>query len=127
MSILIDTTILIDYFRKVGKSKTKLVTLANQFDKIAISCVTEFEIFMGANYNQMLFWNALLNHITILPFDSKAVSEALNIKKELKQLRKTIDCADLFIASTAITNKLPFYTLNLKHFRDIETLNLIHD
>ena len=127
MLIMIDTTILIEYFRKVDKSKTKLIPLVDQFDEIAISSVTEFEILMGANQNQIAFWKSFLDHITILTFDSRVAMEAVNTKSHLKKLRKTIDCHDLFIASTAIANNLPFYTLNLKHFRDITALKLIQD
>lgn len=127
MPIMIDTSILIDYFRKVDKSKTKLIELVKEFDEIFISSITEFEIFTGANHRQIGFWKSFLNYITIIPFDSKAAIEAVETKKQLRKLRKTIDCASLFIGSTAIAKNLPFYTLNLKHFKDIEKLNLIQD
>ena len=39
--------------------------------------------------------------------------------------RKLIDTADLFIAATAIANKLPFATLNRKHFERIDGLAII--
>ncbi len=124
MGIMIDTSILIEYFRKVDKSKTKLFELAGEVEEFFISSVTEFEIYVGANHNQTTFWKSFLRHVTVVPFHSKAALEAVEIKKQLKRLRKTIDCADLFIGSTAIAENLPFYTLNLKHFKDIERLKL---
>jgi len=53
------------------------------------------------------------------------VQQAVIINRQLKLKRKQIDLADLFIAVTAITNNLPFATLNRKHFERIDTLNIV--
>jgi tRNA(fMet)-specific endonuclease VapC len=47
------------------------------------------------------------------------------MNKMLKRKRKQIDIADLFIAATAVTNKMSLATLNRKHFDRIDTLTLI--
>lgn len=69
---MIDTTLLIDYFRKTDKSKSRLVQLSQQFEQLIISSVTEFEIYGGATPAQLSFWQQLLSEIVVLPFDSKA-------------------------------------------------------
>ncbi len=61
----------------------------------------------------------------VLPFDKDVVKLAVIINRQIKQKRKQIELADLFIAATAITNNLPFATLNRKHFERIDTLNII--
>jgi predicted nucleic acid-binding protein len=61
-----------------------------------------------------------LQKIEVLPFDKDSVKQAVIINKQLKQKRKQIDMADLFIAATAIANNLAFATLNRKHFERIE-------
>ncbi len=65
---MIDTTLLIDYFRKTDKSKSKLVQLSERFDQLAISAVTEFEVYSGATETQLTFWNELLSEIICASF-----------------------------------------------------------
>ncbi|QHV93853.1 type II toxin-antitoxin system VapC family toxin [Spirosoma endbachense] len=99
--LMVDTSLLIDYFRKTDKSKTKLVQLSLQFEQLAISSVTEFEVYSGATAAQLVFWNELLSEILVFPFDSKA-------------------------AHTAVSNQLPLDTLNRKHVDNIPSLTLLN-
>ncbi|MGN6436822.1 MAG: type II toxin-antitoxin system VapC family toxin [Agriterribacter sp.] len=122
--LMIDTSILIDYFRKTDKSKSRLVSHFQNFDKLYISTITEFEIFNGASQIHKNFWDRMLTRLIILDFDRNAARKAAEIVGQLKVKRKTIDKPDLFIAATAIVNNLPLDTLNMKHFADIEDLNL---
>ena len=124
---MIDTTLLIDYFRKTDKSKSRLVQLSEQFDQLAISTVTEFEVYSGATEAQLAFWTELLSEILVLPFDSQAAHMAVEIQRDLKKLRKTIEKADLFIAATVVANGLTLETLNRKHFDKIKQLTLLDD
>ena len=87
--------------------------------------VTKYEIFVGANENQLKFWNEVMLNLNILELDDKCVNSAIEINKNLKQKRKQIDIADLFIGATAIANNLPFATLNLKHFERIDDIEII--
>ena len=61
----------------------------------------------------------------MFPFDTTIVEVAVAINKELKNKRKQIDIADLFIAAIAIGNELPFVTLNKKHFERIDRLQVV--
>jgi tRNA(fMet)-specific endonuclease VapC len=123
--IMIDTSVLIEYFRKSDKNKTTLLQLSLEFDHIYISSITEFEIYNGATPSQFEFWNELISKLTILDFDSRAARAAAKIVNNLKKKRKSIDKPDLFIASTALVNKLTIATLNKKDFEVIESLNVI--
>ena len=123
--IMVDTTILIDYFRKTDKSKTRFVELSMRFEKFCISSVTQFEVYSGATIKQLDFWNELLKNIEIFPFDSKAAHLAVDIQQDLKAIRKSIDKADLFIAATAVSNTITLDTLNRKHFDKIHQLSLL--
>jgi len=122
---LLDTSILIDYFRKKDKSKTLLVYLSDHFEKFCISSIIEFEVYAGATGEQLSFWENVLKEINVIPFDSKAAHAAVTIQAQLKGKRKTIDKADLFIAATAVANDIPLATLNLKHFELIDGLEVI--
>ncbi len=124
--ILIDTSILIEYFRRTDKSNSTLYQLYARDYDFCISAISEFEVYSGATKNQLDFWNELLKNIDVLPFDHKAVKIAVEINSELKQKRKQIGIADLLIASTAISNKLRFATLNKKHFERIGSIEMVN-
>ena len=123
--ILADTSILIDFFRKTEKSNSVLLGLVKKGYSFIISAITEFEIYSGANKDQLPFWNELLEKIEVLAFDKDVVKVAVELNNALKRKRKQIDMADLFIAATAVNNKLPVATLNKKHFERIDTLKII--
>ncbi|SDC09446.1 type II toxin-antitoxin system VapC family toxin [Niabella drilacis] len=122
--LMIDTSILIDYFRKTDKTNSRLVAHFRQYDQIYISTITEFEIFNGATQVHKDFWEGLLSRLIVLSFDRPAARKSAEIVSLLKTKRKTIDKPDLFIAATAITNDLMLDTLNIKHFISIDVLEL---
>ncbi len=123
--ILVDTSILIDFYRKTDKANSKWISLVREGYEFAISAITKYEIYSGASPTQLTFWDSVLQQITIIPFDEKTVDVAVNINSELKRKRKQIDIADLFIAATAILYNIPFATLNTKHFDRVEKLKML--
>lgn len=123
--ILVDTSILIDLFRKTDKTNAKLISLVRQGYIYCISAVTEYEIYTGATFTQYSFWDSLLEKIQVLPFDHTVVSVAVDINSNLKHKRKQIDLADLFIAATAVSYSYPLATLNRKHFERIDKLQVM--
>jgi len=123
--LMVDSSILIDYFRKTDKANSKLVVHFKNYEQLYISSVTEFEVVNGATPSHLQFWDGMLLRFTILNFDSKTARQAAEIVTKLKTKRKTIDKPDLFIAATAVVNGLTLDTLNIKHFFDIDGLQLL--
>ncbi len=123
--VLLDTSILIDLFRKSEKANSRFVQLALEGYQFQISAITEYEVYSGATTIQLPFWDDLLHRVTVLPFDKNVVKLAVIINRQLKQRRKQIDLPDLFIAATALANNLRFATLNKKHFNRIDELSII--
>jgi tRNA(fMet)-specific endonuclease VapC len=123
--LMVDSTILIEYFRKTDKANSKLVAHFKNYDQLYISSVTEFEVVNGATQSHLQFWDGMLPRFTILSFESKTARQAAEIVAELKTKRKTIDKPDLFIAATAVVNGLTLDTLNIKHFIHIDSLQLL--
>lgn len=123
--ILVDTSILIDYYRKTDKANSQWVALVRQGYKFAISVVTKYEIYSGATPDQLTFWDEVLQAVEVTPLDELSVDTAVSINNSLKRQRKQIDIADLFIASTAIAHNLSLATLNKKHFNRIGDLTLV--
>ena len=123
--VLVDTSLLIDLFRRKDKKNAFLVSLVEQGYTYCISAVTNYEIYRGASLGQETFWSTLLGKIIVLPFDESASRTAAAIAAALKRKNKQIAAPDLFIAATAISNNLPLATLNKKHFEQIEELQLV--
>ena len=123
--IMVDTSILIDFYRKTDKSNSVWVSLVRMGYEFAISSITKYEIYSGANADQIDFWNSILQLISIIPFDEASVNTVVKINALLKKKRKQIDLADLFIAATAVSNDMPLATLNKKHFDRINALTIL--
>jgi tRNA(fMet)-specific endonuclease VapC len=123
--IMVDTSILIDFYRKTDKNNSIWVGLVREKYTFAISVVTKYEIFVGATEAQSLFWNDVLQAVRVIALDEACIDTATEINKALKKKRKQIDLADLLIAATAITHDLGFATLNYKHFDRIDQLQII--
>jgi len=123
--LMVDSSLLIDYFRKTDKSNARLLGHFRNYNVLYISSVTEFEILNGAKQSHHEFLNGMLSKFIILDFDSKAARQATVITEKLKAKRKTIDKPDLFIAATASANGLTFDTLNIKHFTNIDELIML--
>ena len=125
--LMIDSSILIDYFRKTDKSKSKLVSHFKVYGQLYISSITEFEVLNGATKSQKEFWDGMLARLIVLNFDGVAARKATEIVTQLKTKRKSIDKPDLFIAATAIAHGLTLDTLNVKHFVHIDGLTLLQN
>jgi tRNA(fMet)-specific endonuclease VapC len=123
--ILIDTSILIDYYRKTDKENSIWISLLRSEYTFAVSAITKYEIYSGATQTQLNFWDNVFQSIQVMPFDETAADIAVEINKNLKIKRKQIDIADLFIAATAINHNLSIATLNKRHFERIDKLNII--
>lgn len=123
--VLVDTSVLIDLFRKTDKTKSVLIALVRKGYTFCISAITEYEIYTGAGIGQVDFWNDFLDKIEVLPFDKRVARIAVDLNKGLKKKRKQIEIPDLFIAATAVANNLPIATLNKNHFERIDELTVL--
>jgi tRNA(fMet)-specific endonuclease VapC len=123
--ILVDTSILIDYYRKSNKANAVWLELIDQGYEFVVSAITKYELYSGATPSQIEFWNSILSIIPVIQFDENCVDAAVDINVALKRKRKQIDLADLFIAATAMNQNLPVTTLNKKHFERIDGLTVL--
>lgn len=123
--ILVDTSILIDYYRKTDKTKSVWINLIDKGYEFAISVVTKYELYSGATQSQISFWDTIISSLSVIPFDETCVDTAVQLNSTLKKKRKQIDIADLFIAATAVSFNLPIATLNKKHFDRIDEIIIV--
>lgn len=122
---LVDTSVLINYYRKTDKANSIWVKLVRQGYRFSISAVTKYEIYSGATQSQLDFWDKVLQAIEVLPLDEACVDTAVSVNAALKRKRKQIGIADLFIAATALTHHLPIATINKSHFDRIDELEIL--
>lgn len=89
--ILIDTSVLIEYFRKQKKEKTFFYELAGKYSEMGISALTKYEVLVGSHESQDAFWKSLLSKLTLIPFGDEESDEAVVIQKELLRKIKLLD------------------------------------
>ena len=126
--ILLDTSILIDYFRKSNKKNSIFYQLVETEQyTFATSVITEYEIYVGATIGQQSFWNQFFAAMRLLTFDSRCVKEAVEIQHELKKNNQMIAIPDLLIGATARSNNLRMATKNIDHFQRIPGLQIVKE
>ena len=124
--VLLDTSVLIDYFRKSNKANSLLFKLLQNGDyKFAVSSITTYEIYAGVSSAQQQFWDDIFKTLHVLPFNHHTAQIAVKLDKQLKVSRKQISLPDLFIAATAIEGGLKIATQNKKHFERVDAIELI--
>jgi tRNA(fMet)-specific endonuclease VapC len=124
--ILVDSSLIIDYFRKEIKSKSFLYKLFQQNSTLYISTLTVYELLCGTKTAQLhkdtkkIF--ALFN---ILEFGTIEASIAADLYKQLKQKNLIVETVDILIAATALSLSFPLATLNKSHFIRFNELELV--
>ncbi|MBI4946099.1 MAG: type II toxin-antitoxin system VapC family toxin [Bacteroidetes bacterium] len=123
-SVCLDTSVLIDYYRKKDKTKTIFVKLSTQYS-FSISVITKLEILTGITENQKGFWNNVFQKLEIIPLNEPEIEIAADIIRYLTKRNKIIGIKDILIGSTALSKGLKLATLNRKDFDRIDGLKLI--
>jgi len=123
---LLDTNIIIAYFK--GNQTVKNKILSN-IEEIAVSTIVIAELNYGAKASQAPQRNLeklskFTEVIRIIPFDLSCATKFGDIKSKLRAMGKPTGEVDALIAATAITHGAILVTNNLKHFENIEGLEL---
>jgi predicted nucleic acid-binding protein len=123
--ILIDTTIFVDHLRKQNKRNSILYRLSGT-SVLYTATMVEFELFAGAT-NQRKYQDVqqILQPCHVLSLTSPIAQRAGTIYQDLKRQNLIIEIRDMLIAATALEEGLPLMTINEKHFRRIQGINLL--
>jgi predicted nucleic acid-binding protein len=101
--IVVDTSVLIDYF----KGNNKSFDISENSDAVTTT-ITYHEILSGIKYKKArkeeMFFRRFFSDITILDYDLKASEESSEIMARLLSLGKTVNTLDVLIAGIAVTN-----------------------
>lgn len=121
----LDTSPILEHYRKKIRMDTMFARLSEEYDIFAISTVTEYEILSGCkSEEERTEWMEMFKDFIILPFDRKSAGIAALIFKDLRLKNQMIEVRDIFIASIAIANGYAVSTLNAKHFERIAGLQI---
>ncbi len=124
-SIVIDSSIVIEFFRKGDKTKSMLYQLSFQHQFYA-SVITAFEVQVGLKSDlQRREYQELMMNVQILELDQRVIDSAVQIHHHLQAHNAHIGLADLLIGATTLHHALPLATLNQRHFKRIPDLTLL--
>jgi predicted nucleic acid-binding protein len=123
--IMLDSSVLIELFRKKDKEKTLFYSLSQAHSDLCISSITYYEIGIGNRKSHADYWELLSANLRVIAFDKACSNSAIQIYMDLLKANKMIDLADILIGATAVTYNIPIATLNIKHFERIEGLELL--
>lgn len=127
LKYLLDTNIVIYVIKR--RPVEILGTFNSNTGKMAVSSITEAELYYGAERSQRPDENALvveefLSHLTVLSYDSKAAQHFGNIKADLAQKGSLIGENDLHIAAHARSCGLILVSNNVREFQRVPNLML---
>jgi len=126
--VVLDTNILIYFFRGQGRVAENL--LATPPKEVAIPAISVYELEVGiaksaqpAKRRQQ--FDRLLEVIAILPFDKGAAVAAARIRSVLEKAGRPIGPLDTLIAGTALAHHAALVTHNIREFKRVPNLTLI--
>lgn len=127
MSYLLDTDVCIYWLN--GRPEVKDKLLAAGWEQIAISVITQAELYYGAYNSSRVTKNlkradAFLNLLSILSLHKATLKRFGSLKAQLCHSGQLLPDFDLLIASVALVENRILVTNNTRHYRRIPELHL---
>lgn len=119
MSVLLDTTVLVDHLRGSPSAGKYIAALGTP---PSCSEVSRVEILQGARSAEQRRIERLFALITWIPVDEKVSRRAGELGQRWRRSHSGIGVTDLLIAASAEVLEIPLATNNLKHFPMFEGL-----
>lgn len=121
--IVIDTNVLIEIFdRKSQKGDEALNKIVETDENISITAINLHEILYGLQKYAKPVKEIL--QLPVLNYTKKDARLAAKLELEMEGTGTAIRRTDAMIAAITINNGASLYTLDLKHFKPLETLGL---
>lgn len=128
MKYVLDTCVLSDYVRRVGRVAEKMH--AQPPHDLALTVITEHEMLYGLALRPVPKLaqqvRRLLSTLAVLPFDRAAAATSADLRADLARAGKPIGDFDALIAGVALAHKLTLVTSNTKEFERVRGLELIN-
>lgn len=121
--MIIDTDVLIEIFdKKSKKGDEALNKILESNENISITAINLHEILYGLQKYAKPLKEIL--QLPVLSYTKKDAKLAAKLELEMEKAGTPTRRTDIMIASITINNGASLYTLNLKHFKPLETLGL---
>ena len=123
--LCLDTNTLIDYLKGRNPGATA-VELAVKKYNCYVSAITVYELLFGVTRSKReIGEQALLEVMTVLPFDNNAAKRAATLHAKLISQNQDIGLKDVFIAAVCLEQDIPVLTANTRHFLRVPGLTVI--
>ena len=115
MSVLVDTSILIDYLRG-HRGAADLIEGERTAGALHASEITRLEVLAGMRSAEEVLTRSLLSTLRWHAVDTEVAEKAGELGRTWLPSHRGIDGADLAIAATAVLLDARLLTLNIRHF-----------
>lgn len=127
MAYLLDSNILIYFFKNTGAVRSKLAQ--KREDEIHLCTPVIWEILAGTlksqgPSNQLARLEAVQKRFSVLSFDLPSATAAAQIRAQLEQSGQSIGPVDTMIAGIGIANNLTLVTRNVREFSRVPNLKV---
>lgn len=122
MTILIDTSVLIDHLRGDEAAQQALANATQQGERLACLVVTRVEVLAGLRPEEELPTRRLLSALDWISVDDEIAERAGVLANRFLRSHPGVDPVDFIIAATAEIHDAILWTRNVKHFPMISDL-----
>jgi predicted nucleic acid-binding protein len=119
VSVLCDTTVIIDLLRGFGPA---VAWARSMSERPACSEITRVEILRGMRTDERRATERLFGAMSWVPVDEEIARRAGELGRAWRRSHTGIATADLIIAATAAVHRHDLATLNVRHFPMIDGL-----
>jgi predicted nucleic acid-binding protein len=116
MSLLLDTTVLLDVLRARRNRRSLLAELVAGGHLLATAAINVGEVYAGMRVGEEKRTEAFLSSLDCYPITAAIARRAGSLKSAWAQKGKTLSLADMIVAATALEHGLALMTDNRKDF-----------
>lgn len=116
MTIIVDTSVLIDHLRGIDGARDSLRNAAKTGKHLVASVLTKIEVLAGMRVNEEPATRRLLDSLDLIEVDDVIAERAGMLANRYLRSHPGVDPVDYVIAATAQHMDAELWTCNLKHF-----------
>ncbi len=116
MTILLDTSVIIDVLRRRRSRRELLRSLLEQGHELACSAISVAEVYSGMRSEEAEVTGQFINTLECVALSREAARRAGQLRREWQRKGRTLSLPDAIIASVALSYDFTLATDNVKDF-----------
>jgi predicted nucleic acid-binding protein len=116
MTVLVDTSVLVDHLRGNHAARDALAEAVARGDRLAASVVVKVEILAGMRPEEERLTRRLLDAVEWFPVTDPIAERAGEFANRFLRSHPGVDPVDYIIAATATLHDAALWTRNVRHF-----------